>query len=104
MNTLYTRSAIIRWFGLLLVVATQAAYARDGADPAINRPYLDPDFSQWVERFERPGREVFDQRQAIVVASGVRPGTRVADVGASTGLFSRCCSRTPSVLPGRSTR
>jgi len=87
MNNLCTRSAVTRWLGLLLIVAIQVAYARDGADPAINRPYLDPDFSQWVERFERPGREIFDKRQAIIAASGVRSGMRVADIGAGTGLF-----------------
>jgi len=64
-----------------------------GADPAINRPYQDPEYSQWVEAFERPGREVFDRRQEIVAASGVRSGMAVADVGAGTGLFTRLFAR-----------
>ena len=70
----------------LLAGATPAA-ALEGADPAINRPYLDPDFAQWVKRFESPGREVYDRRAAIIAASGVKPGMRVADIGAGTGLF-----------------
>lgn len=78
---------------LLPVLAIPAASARDGADPAINRPYLDPDFSQWVERFETPGREIYDQRHAIVAASGMKPGRRVADVGAGTGLFTLLFAR-----------
>ena len=78
---------------VLLLVVVQVALARDGADPALNRPFVDPDFAQWVERFERPGREVYDQRHAIVAASGVRPGMRIADVGAGTGLFTLLFAR-----------
>ena len=78
---------------LLLVAGTFPVAARDGADPAINRPYLDPDFAQWVERFESPGREVYDRREAIVAASGVKPGMRVADIGAGTGLFTLLFAR-----------
>jgi len=78
---------------LLLVAGTFPVAARDGADPAINRPYLDPDFAQWVERFESPGREVYDRRAAIVAASGVKPGMRVADIGAGTGLFTLLFAR-----------
>jgi SAM-dependent methyltransferase len=61
----------------------------EGADPALNRPYQNPDYPQWVERFESPGREVYDRRAAIVAASGVKPGMSVADIGAGTGLFTR---------------
>lgn len=78
---------------LLLMALAFPAVARDGADPAINRPYLDPDFAQWVERFESPGREVYDRRAAIVAASGVKPGMRVADIGAGTGLFTLLFAR-----------
>lgn len=57
--------------------------------PGINRYYQDPEFEVWVQRFERAGREVYDQRHAIVAASGVARGMDVADVGAGTGLFTR---------------
>lgn len=57
--------------------------------PGINSYYRDPDWQQWVNTFERPGREVYDRRYAIVDATGVRPGDVVADVGAGTGLFTR---------------
>jgi ubiquinone/menaquinone biosynthesis C-methylase UbiE len=73
----------------LLVAAPLAARQGQGADPAINQPYLDPDYRQWVERFESSGREVYDRRAAIVAASGVKAGMRVADIGAGTGLFTR---------------
>lgn len=78
---------------LFLLTGTVPASAREGADPAINRPYLDPDFAQWVKRFESPGREVYDRRAAIVAASGVQPGMRVADIGAGTGLFTLLFAR-----------
>lgn len=59
------------------------------ARPGINAEYLKPglDVAQWTERFEREGREIYDQRHRIVEATGVRPGMRVADVGAGSGLF-----------------
>ncbi len=57
--------------------------------PGINRYYQNPDWQQWVNTFERPGREVYDKRYAIVQASGVTPGMVVADIGAGTGLFTR---------------
>lgn len=57
--------------------------------PGINKEYLKPDINaqQWVERFEKEGREVFDQRQKIIDTIGLKPGMSVADIGAGTGLF-----------------
>ena len=87
------RSHRLALIALLLLACAFPAAAREGADPAINRPYLDPDFAQWVKRFESPGREVYDRRAAIVAASGVKPGMRVADIGAGTGLFTLLFAR-----------
>jgi predicted methyltransferase len=85
--------------GLLLLSLIAPLRAEvQGADPAINRPYQNPSYPQWVERFESEGREVYDRREAIVAASGVRPGMSVADVGAGTGLFTRLFAR--AVGPG----
>jgi predicted methyltransferase len=71
-------------------VALTGAYAQQPAvPPDINRRFANPDFDEWVQRFERPGREVYDRRYQIVAASGVTPGMAVADVGAGTGLFTR---------------
>lgn len=72
---------------LVAVLVPFAAARAEGADPALNRPYLDPEFSQWVARFESPGRETYDRRSEILAAAGVKPGMHVADVGAGTGLF-----------------
>ena len=73
--------------GLLLVFA--AAAQEQSVRPGINRHFMAPDWQQWVNTFERPGREVYDQRHAIVAATRVRPGMDVADIGAGTGLFTR---------------
>lgn len=76
---------------LALTVAVAAptfVYAAAGANPAINAPYEDPEYGQWVERFEQPGREIYDRRQDIAAAAGVKAGMAVADIGAGTGLFS----------------
>jgi ubiquinone/menaquinone biosynthesis C-methylase UbiE len=61
--------------------------------PGINRYYENPNVQEWVATFERPGREVFDKRQQIVAATGIRPGMAVADIGAGTGLFTRLFAR-----------
>jgi predicted methyltransferase len=78
----------------VLILAGCQTIAREGADQDINRPYQDPDYAQWVERFERPGREVYDRREAIVLASGIKSGMHVADIGAGTGLFTLLFART----------
>jgi len=54
----------------------------------LNQSFADPD-DDWAARLERNGREVGDNRYAIVDALAVRPGLDVADVGAGSGLFSR---------------
>jgi ubiquinone/menaquinone biosynthesis C-methylase UbiE len=72
----------------LLLISTLAAQEQS-VRPGINNHFMDPDWQQWVNTFERPGREVYDQRHAIIAASQVRPGMDVADIGAGTGLFTR---------------
>jgi ubiquinone/menaquinone biosynthesis C-methylase UbiE len=81
--------------GLLLVFS--AAAQEQSVRPGINRYFVDPDWQRWVNTFERPGREVYDQRHTIVAASKVRPGMTVADIGAGTGLFTRLFA--PAVEP-----
>lgn len=72
---------------LLGALVAPACAAPPGADPSVNQPYQSPRFEQWVQRFERPGREVYDQRERILEAIGIERGMHVADVGAGTGLF-----------------
>lgn len=71
---------------LSILAAGSSANAQDESiDPGIN----DPDLSaiKWVERFEREGRAVYDNREAIVDVIGIEDGMRVADIGTGTGLF-----------------
>ena len=82
--------------GLLPVFS--AAAQEQSVRPGINRHFADPDWQQWVNTFERSGREVYDKRLAIVAASQVRPGMDVADIGAGTGLFTRLFAA--AVAPG----
>ncbi len=61
--------------------------------PDINEPFENPDVDNYIERFERDGREVFDKREEIVQACFLREGMDVADVGAGTGFLTRMFAR-----------
>ena len=75
---------------LLAGFTLELSYAqRPVARPDINRHFINPNFEQWVARFERSGREIYDQRYRILEATAVRPAMVVADIGAGTGLFTR---------------
>jgi len=91
-----------RWYLLyllaLLLAAGTLVAQEQSVHPGINRNFEHPDWQQWVDTFERRGREVYERRHAIVAASDVRPGMAVADIGAGTGLFTRLFAR--AVEPG----
>jgi ubiquinone/menaquinone biosynthesis C-methylase UbiE len=72
-----------------VLIAFAAAAEQQSVRPGVNRYYQNPDWQQWVNTFERPGREVYDKRHMIVDETGIRPGMSVADIGAGTGLFTR---------------
>lgn len=57
--------------------------------PGVNDEFkaADLDVELWLGRFEVESREVYAARHAVVAALGVTPGSRVADVGAGTGLY-----------------
>lgn len=69
----------------------------ESVNPGINDSFADPDPKTFVERFEREGREVYDNRETIVTELDLKPGMVVADVGAGTGLFTRLIA--PGVGP-----
>jgi ubiquinone/menaquinone biosynthesis C-methylase UbiE len=83
-----------RWLlGMLCLVYAGFLFAQEqDVRPGINENFRHPDFATWVERFEHEGREVYDKRMQIVRAVDLKPGMRIADVGAGTGLFSKLFS------------
>jgi len=86
----YTKNFTLACCLTSLLLGVSVIHAEESnVRPGINRYYQNPDWQQWVNTFERPGREVFDRRYAIVEATGVEPGDAVADIGAGTGLFTR---------------
>ena len=74
---------------LVLWSATSVDGQEASVRPGINTSFVEPNVAEFVERFESEGREVYDQRDAIVAACGIQPGMVVADIGCGTGLFSR---------------
>ena len=63
--------------------------ATESVKPGINKNFLDPnlDIQEWIERFEVESREVYEARKEILERLRLRPGDRIADVGAGTGFF-----------------
>ncbi|MFY9975826.1 MAG: methyltransferase domain-containing protein [Chromatiaceae bacterium] len=93
-------SAPLRLLALLLLPLAQPAWcdqspstALPGASPHINQPFEGARVERWSNIFERPGREVFDQRYPILEATRLEEGMRVADIGAGTGLFATLFAR-----------
>lgn len=80
---------MLRMLAFLAGCLVCVSVCAQGASPDVNIPYRSPSYEQWRQRFETEGREVYDQRHAIVAATNARPGTQVADIGAGTGLFTR---------------
>jgi ubiquinone/menaquinone biosynthesis C-methylase UbiE len=73
----------------LLALALPLAAQEASVNPGINDSFQDPKPTEFVERFEKEGREVYDNRELIVAKLGLEPGMAVADVGSGTGLFTR---------------
>lgn len=79
---------MLRLFACLLAVFLAfVASAEQSVNPGINRAYENADFDRWQDIFERDGREVWDRREDIIRHLRLRPGQRIADVGAGTGFF-----------------
>ena len=82
----------MRYFLLLQMtwlLSSGAIAVEQNVNPGINKPMVDPDYEIWVQRFEHPGREVFDLREVIVKAANIQTGMDIADIGAGTGFYTR---------------
>ncbi len=64
----------------------------------LNESFADPDVKQWVERFEREGRDSYAKRFEILDLMNLKPGMNVADIGSGSGFFSRLMAQ--KVQPG----
>jgi len=71
-----------------LWLASIALAQEHSVSPGINRAYDNPEYKRWQTMFESEGREIFEQRHAIVDALEIKPGMTVADIGAGTGVLS----------------
>lgn len=91
MQQLFRHFVWLLW--LLAALAATAPHAEENVSPGINRHYEGPDFAQWRDTFEQPGREVYARRLDILIASQVQPGMAVADIGAGSGLFTLLFAR-----------
>ena len=84
--------SILSVIAISLLALSPLAAQEDSIRPGINDKFNNlstEELSNFVERFEREGREVFDLRKEIVDACQLRPSMVVADIGAGTGLFTR---------------
>lgn len=80
--------------------APAAAAKKQSVKPGINDRFLDPelDVQEWIDRFEVESREVYRARKEIMQRLNLKPGDRIADVGAGTGFFTLLMSK--AVTPG----
>jgi len=76
---------------LFTAITLSTTAQETSVNPGINKKFLDPQLkvAEWLKRFEVESREVFDARDAVLKACAIKPGMRVADVGAGTGLYTR---------------
>lgn len=78
-----------RLLALSLLLATLATAEETSVKPGINDKFLDPNLKvdEWTQKFETESREIFHDRAKILAEVGLKPGMKVADIGAGTGLF-----------------
>lgn len=82
---------MLRRLAILVLVSLplSASAQEQSVRPGINKSFENPNVAEFVGRFERDGRDAYDHRDAVVKALRLKPGMKVADVGAGTGLFTR---------------
>ncbi|MEZ6089071.1 MAG: methyltransferase domain-containing protein [Pirellulaceae bacterium] len=73
------------------VAVAESANSPSTVPEGINDKFKDPELNvdEWLERFEVESREVYGARDAVLRACDIKPGERIADIGAGTGFYSR---------------
>lgn len=80
---------IVVWASSLLVLAGPIGAKEKSVRPGINKPFENPNVSEFLAKWETESREIYQFRREIVEACAVHQGMVVADIGAGTGLFTR---------------
>jgi ubiquinone/menaquinone biosynthesis C-methylase UbiE len=77
-----------------LAFAGPAAAQQQSVAPGINERFEQgQNYGEFVDQFEREGREIFDKRHDILREIGLKPGMTIADIGAGSGLFTQLFAR-----------
>jgi ubiquinone/menaquinone biosynthesis C-methylase UbiE len=78
-----------RLLPLILLFAANVFAEELSVKPGINDKFLDPALKveEWTEKFETESREIFHERANIIESIGLKPGMKVVDIDAGTGLF-----------------
>lgn len=74
---------------IALLFSTAVFAQETSVKPGINDKFRDPKLKvdEWTQKFETESREIFHQREKIIAAVALKPGMKMADIGAGTGLF-----------------
>ncbi|WP_197440841.1 methyltransferase domain-containing protein [Thalassoglobus neptunius] len=88
------RTALCFTLALLAAGSQRSLLGQESSiNPGINDSFDAPVVEEFVERFEKEGREVYDHRNRIVEEAKITPGQTIADIGAGTGLFTRLLAK-----------
>ena len=79
-----------RAIAALVVAIVACGHAPISHDATSHHPF--DDVPSWVAAFDDPKRDAWQKPKEVVAALELRPGMRVADLGAGTGYFSRWLS------------
>jgi ubiquinone/menaquinone biosynthesis C-methylase UbiE len=83
------RVAALVLLGFLAAACERRAPVEAAPAPAASDPYPDDpaNLEVWLERMEVGSREIYSARNAIARAVDLKPGARIADIGAGTGIY-----------------
>ena len=97
----YQKVTLQIWLATLLMIGLAACsspdrIAEENVRPNANTNYKDPNLNveMWAKRFTGESREVFAERLNILAALKLKPGDRIADIGAGTGLYVKLFAET----------